>query len=272
MMFRISRRATYILALASVATPAFAGGDLLVAPTRVVLDGPRGTEVFLNNVGTTTAVYRISLELKRMNAAGELEEIKPDAANPKEQSTLSMISYAPRRVELAPNQPQAIRIGVRAPVDLPDGEYRAHMLFRAIPTATPPVAAGESAKGVSIALTPIYGVTIPIIVRKGALKATAAISDARMVTTEDGPSFAFTLTRAGDRSTYGRVRVTKAGVAQPLIDARGIAVYAELGSRTVSFPVPPAVAAQLTGPIRIEYLEDANVGGGTIAALQTVVR
>jgi hypothetical protein len=67
--------------------------------------------------------------------------------------------------------------------------------------------------------------------------------------------------------------VTKAGVAKPLIDARGIAVYAEISSRVVSLPVPPEVAAQLSGPIKIEYLDDSDNGsGGTIAAMQTVVR
>ena len=115
-MFRYSPR-VIALALAGVATPAFAGGDLLVAPTRVVLDGRRGTEVFLNNVGQQVATYRISMELKRMLPSGQLVDVAPESANAREQATLAMITYAPRRVTLPPNQPQAVRIGVRAPVD-----------------------------------------------------------------------------------------------------------------------------------------------------------
>jgi P pilus assembly chaperone PapD len=271
-MFRFSPR-LFAVALASVAIPAFAAGDLLVAPTRVVLDGPRGTEVFLNNVGQQTATYRISIELKRMLPSGQLEDVAPESANAKEMATLAMITYAPRRVTLMPNQPQAIRIGVRPPADLPDGEYRAHILFRGIPDAAPPPAAGETPRGVSISLTPIYGVTIPIIVRKGSLKATAAISDARLIRDpKDGPSLAFTLSRSGDRSTYGRIRVTKPGIAKPVYEARGIAVYAEIGSRTVSLPVAPEVAAQLSGPAKIEYLEESESGGGMIAEAQVVIR
>jgi hypothetical protein len=271
-MFRFSPR-IFALALASVAAPAMAAGDLLVAPTRVVLDGPRGTEVFLNNVGQQTATYRISIELKRMLSSGQLEDVAPEAANDKEKATVAMITYAPRRVTLAPNQPQAIRIGVRPPADLPDGEYRAHILFRGIPDAVAPAAAGAPAKGVSISLTPIYGVTIPIIIRKGALKASAAISDAHMVRdAKEGSSLAFTLARSGDRSVYGRIRVTKPGVAKPVYEARGIAVYAEIASRTVTLPVAPEVAAQLSGPARIEYLEDSDTGGGAIAEAQVVIR
>jgi hypothetical protein len=271
-MYRFSQRFC-ALALATVATPAMAAGDLLVAPTRVVLDGPRGSEVFLNNVGQQTSTYRISIELKRMLPSGQLEDVAPEQANAREAATLSMITYAPRRVTLAPNQPQAIRIGVRPPVDLPDGEYRAHILFRGIPDAVAPAATGAPVKGVSISLTPIYGVTIPIIVRKGSLHATAAISDAHMVRDpKDGPSLAFTLTRSGDRSVYGRIRVTRPGLAKPLYEARGIAVYAELASRTVTLPVSADVAAQLPGPARIEYLEDSDAGAGTIAEAQVVIR
>ena len=57
-----------------------------------------------------------------------------------------MIIYAPRRVTLAPHEPQAIRIAARPPQGLPDGEYRVHMLFRAIPPATPVVQASAPAK------------------------------------------------------------------------------------------------------------------------------
>jgi P pilus assembly chaperone PapD len=259
-------------AFLGLCAPAHAAGDLLVAPTRIVLDGARGTEVILNNIGNEPATYRISLELRRMTPEGALEEMDMTAPDAHDATTLGMISYAPRKVVLAPNQPQAIRIGVRAPQGLADGEYRAHMLFRAIPDAKPVVASPGQKEGVSISLTPIYGVTIPIIVRQGNLQATAGISDPKLVQTDDGPAFAFKLTRNGTRSTYGRIRVTRPGFDKPLVEARGIAVYAELGERMVILPVDPAIAAQLKGQARIEYLEDNDAGGGTIAALDAVIR
>ena len=218
-MLRLSTSAL-ALCLISVSAPALAAGDLLVAPTRVVLDGPRGTEVFLNNVGQETATYRITVQLKRMTASGDLEDVAPEAATAKEQATLAMITYAPRRVTLAPNQPQAIRIGVRPAADLPDGEYRAHILFRAIPDASAPAPAAAAApvSGISITLRPIYGVTIPIIVRKGALTAQAALSDAHMVRDAHGPALAFTMTRTGSRSVYGTIRVTRPGIVDQRFD------------------------------------------------------
>jgi P pilus assembly chaperone PapD len=267
-------RAAGLAAMALFATPAISagGGDLLVAPTRVVLDGARGTEVILNNIGTETATYRISLELRRMTPDGQLVEVTPAEANAKENAAVAMISYAPRRVVLPPNQPQAIRIGVRAPQGLPDGEYRAHMLFRAIPVARPVVEQNKPVEGVSVSITPIYGVTIPIIVRKGNLTATAAISDAKIEKGKDGLEFSLAMTRTGTKSTYGRIRISKPGLEKPLFDARGIAVYAETGARRLIVPVDPALAAALKGPVKIEYLEDVDAGGGTIAAINTVIR
>ncbi len=259
-------------AFAFVSAPAYAAGDLLVAPTRVVLDGSRGTEIILNNIGSEPATYRISLELRKMMPDGTLEEIDQSTAGQHDKTTLGLISYAPRRVVLPPNQPQSIRIGVRAPAGLADGEYRAHMLFRAIPDAKPVVPDAEPKQGVSISLTPIYGVTIPVIVRQGNLTATAAIADPKLIRDQHGAGFRFTLSRQGTRSVYGRIRVTKQGVDKPLIEARGIAVYAEIASREVTLPVAPEVAAQLSGPVRIEYLEDQDAGGGMIASLQAVVR
>tara|TARA_R110002110_G_scaffold27728_4_gene100410 strand:+ start:156 stop:926 length:771 start_codon:yes stop_codon:yes gene_type:complete len=253
-------------------TSAQAAGDLLVAPTRVVLDGDRGTEVILNNIGSETATYRISLELRRMTADGRLEEVGEDQANAMEQAAKAMIRYAPRRVTLPPNQPQAIRLGVRAPEGLADGEYRVHLLFRAIPEARSVTDQAVPEGGFTIALTPIYGVTIPIIVRYGNLQATAAIANGRMETDANGQSFAFDLSRSGDRSTYGEIRITKPGLAEPVMVARGIAVYPEVAKRTVSLPVPPDIAAQLNGAVTVAYYESANDGGALIAKTDMTIR
>ncbi len=246
-------------------------GDLLVAPTRVVLDGPRGTEVFLNNIGTEPATYRITLELRRMHVDGTLEEVAADKGDAREKQSLSLIRYNPRKIVLPPNQPQAIRVGLVPTPGLADGEYRVHMLFRAIPASKPVVADGKPTSGIAISLTPIYGITIPIIVRQGNLTAKAAIAAPKLVQDATGSFLILKLSRTGTRSVYGRIRVTKPGVDKPLVDARGISVYTEVGEREVRLPIDPATAAQLKGPVKIQYLEETETGGGLLAELQGVV-
>ena len=262
------------VAFGTAALPALAAGDLLVAPTRVILDGSRGTEVVLNNIGSEPATYRISLEIKRMTAEGGLDEIAEENVTPAERAALDMIVFSPRRVTLPPNQPQVVRVGVRMPEGLPAGEYRAHMLFRSVPDAAPAGTpeAKPAATGVSIALTPIYGITIPVIVRVGDLGAEASIGEAWVSEGADGPAFNFGLSRTGSRSVYGDIEVTRPGVAEPLLVARGIAVYPEIDARNVSLRVPGEIAAKLKGPVHIRYSEDREIGGGTIDEAERVVK
>lgn len=252
-------------------SPAHAAGDLLVAPTRIVLDGRRGTEVILNNIGTEEATYRISLELRRMNENGKLEDVREEDVNEKEVAVRNIIRYAPRRVTLPPNQPQSIRIGINSLQDVPDGEYRAHMLFRAIPKVTPLTQAPDESKGVQIQLTPIYGVTIPIIIRKGKLHAEAALANPRLDIDDEGnPVFKVDMSRRGNGSVFGEIRIAAAGSEEPII-FRGIAVYPELDSRIVSLPLTPESVGTLKGPVTVGYYAPAEDGGALIAQVKAVV-
>ncbi|MEO6582216.1 MAG: molecular chaperone [Sphingomicrobium sp.] len=259
--------------LAAASVPAHAGiGDLLVAPTRLVLDGRKGAEVILNNIGEEPATYRISVEFRRMTADGGLVDVAEPTAEDK--LAEEMIVYAPRRVTLRPHQPQSIRVAARAPQGLADGEYRVHLLFRAIPPARPVSAAppAEAPKGISFALTPVYGVTIPVIVRFGNLQAKAGIANVRLETKDGKPAVALDLSRSGDRSTFGEVRVLRAGVKNPIAIQRAVAVYKEVASRKVSIPVDPDYKGALSGPVTVKYVEMYDDGSNTIAETQTVLR
>ena len=256
-----------------VPTMAQAGiGDLLVAPTRVVLDGRKGTEIILNNIGEEPATYRVSVEFRRMTEDGGLEDVKePNAA---EKLAEEMIVYAPRRVTLAPREPQAIRLRARVPQGVPDGEYRVHLLFRAIPPATPVVqASAQSApKGVSFQITPVYGVTIPVIVRLGNLSATAAIADVKLDTKDGKRAVSLELSRKGTRSTFGEVRVMKAGVKAPIALQRTVAVYTEVDKRRVTIPIDEAFTGPVSGPVIVQYAETFDDGAKVIAETTAVLR
>ncbi|MFN4113531.1 MAG: molecular chaperone [Sphingomonadaceae bacterium] len=251
--------------------PALAQGDLLVAPTRVILDGRRGTEVILSNIGSEEATYRVELELRRMTPEGGLLDIEPEDATEFERAALEMIRYAPRRITLPPGQPQAVRLSARPGADLPDGEYRVHMAFRAIPRPVKLTEAEEQERGLKLKLVPIYGVTIPIIVRHGRLEAKAALEQPQIARTGEHSEIKLTINRAGQASTYGDLQILRQGSGEVLYAARGLAVYAEVTSRQFSLPVAHEEAARLGGPVRIEYREAAAAGGGLIAAIDTVL-
>jgi hypothetical protein len=207
-----------------------------------------------------------------MKPDGGLEDVtQPTAAD---QQAADMIIYAPRRVTLAPREPQAIRITARAPQGLPDGEYRVHLLFRAIPPANPVVKAPatDPEKGLRFQLTPVYGVTIPVIVRLGNLQATAGIANVHLDKKDGNSLVSLELSRLGTRSTFGEVRVLKAGVKDPIALQKGVAVYTEINARHVSVPVSPAFKGDVTGPVTIQYVETFDDGSHVLAETQAVLR
>lgn len=262
-----------LLAAATVglaAIPAKAGvGDLLVAPTRVILDGGRGTQVLLNNIGEEEATYRLTAELRRMGEDGSLEDV--ENANAVEKAARDMVIFAPRRVSLPPNQPQAIRIAARAPAGIEDGEYRIHLLFRAIPKPRPVEDRGPG-EGLSFRLTPVYGVTIPVIVRLGRLEVEAAIADVRKVEREGRSAVAVDISRNGPRSTYGRIDIFKEGEEEAIGFLNGVAIYPEINHRTVTVPIREDYQGPLTGKVKVEYRASADEGSVLIASTDAVLR
>ena len=265
--------AVFAAPLLIASTPAQAAiGDLLVAPTRIVLDGRKGAEVILNNIGEEPATYRVSVEFRRMTEDGGLVDVDQPTAD--DEKAADMIVYAPRKVVLAPHQPQSIRIAARPPQGLPDGEYRIHLLFRAIPPATSVVQAADAApaKGLRFELTPVYGVTIPVIVRLGNLQATAGIANVHLEQKDGKPFVSLDLSRSGARSTFGEVRVLKPGVRNPIAIQKAVAVYTEIGVRHLAVPVDDAQKGAAAGPVTVQYVETFDDGSHVIAETQAVLR
>jgi hypothetical protein len=252
---------------ATPATPAVPTlGGLLVAPTRLVFEGRQRTgQLTLVNTGAQAATYRISLIRLRMTETGAFREVQePDSA---EQFADTLVRFSPRRVELPPGVPQTVRLQLRLPADLPAGEYRSHLLFRAVPVSAPEESVrSEPATGVEIALRAVYGVSIPIIVRQGDLAAELTLSDARVESApgEDPPTrLAVTLHRSGNRSVYGDLTAVLVRDGQPDLVvgiAKGLAVYTPNTRRTCVLPVrlPPSLDSRARLRVRFDSATGAT--------------
>lgn len=241
---------------------AHAVGDLLVAPTRVVFEGRQRTgELTLVNIGTQTATYRISFVNMRMNEMGEFTEI--NEPGPGEQVVDQLIRYSPRQVTLEPQVAQTVRLQLRKPADLPTGEYRSHMLFRAVPVAEPAAGKPGDASGLSIRLRPIYGVSIPIIVRQGETSATLRLSDLQLrpgAKPGDPPVLQLKMSRAGNQSIYGNLNVTfsSRGAREQVVGiVNGIAVYTPNPFRIVQIALRPPPSVTLAhGRLRVTCVKE----------------
>jgi hypothetical protein len=255
-------------------------GDLLVAPTRVVFEGrTRAAELTLLNIGKQTATYRISFTHLRMTESGELKEI--ETPEPGDQFADDLVRYSPRQVTLDPNVAQTIRLQVRKPEKLADGEYRSHLLFRAVPPESSQpqtsVETEEKKTGYSIRLTPIYGVSIPVIVRNGAtsVKASLEILGTRPGEKPGEPStLEMKIRREGNQSVYGNLVVVfrpSAGKEQVVGVLNGVAVYTPNSERLVRIALQPPPGVSLgRGSLRVSYsLGEQN--GSVLASAETAL-
>lgn len=234
----------FLLAMLTIPQVSNAQGNLLITPRRVVFDGSRRVmDITLANTGIDTATYNISLIQYRMNEDGSFTEIsEPD---PGQKFADGNLRFFPRRVTLAPNEAQMVKMQVTNLNKLEPGEYRSHAYFRSVPIVT---ALGEEAQNIdstalSIQLIPIFGISIPVIIRVGTSDMSATISDMKLQTTpENTKQLSIKINREGSMSVYGDIQVTHvapSGVETVLSNINGLAVYTPNKSRIVNIDLNP---------------------------------
>ncbi|MEM7563552.1 MAG: fimbria/pilus periplasmic chaperone [Pseudomonadota bacterium] len=269
-----------LLLFAGFSTQVMAVGNLMVTPTRVVFEkSTRTAQVTLINQDSQTSNFRISFIRQNMTEDGEFI-----AAGESEAGLYSdpMIRFSPRQVSLPPGQSQVIRLLLRKPGDLPDGEYRSHMLFQSLPPASSSsvenVASDES-EGIKIELIPIVGVSIPVIVRHGKLSSRVVLTDAGIIPESEsggGPKISVDIGREGDASAYGDFRATfTPSGGQPVIvaQANNVAVYSNLDMRRFSMPLSlPSGINLLKGKLDVYFIESGtDIESGTLAQTSLVL-
>jgi len=259
------------LAFISVFSPSklMAQGNLLVTPKRVVFEGnKRSEELNLANIGKDTATYLISFIQIRMKEDGMFERItQPDTGQSFADKNLR---FFPRSVTLGPNEAQTVKVQLTKANDLAPGEYRSHLYFRASPPEKPlGDIEPEKDSAISVRLVPVFGISIPVIIRKGESNATVNISDLKFQTEKDTlHAVDITFNRSGNMSVYGDVvvdhistdgRVTRVG------SVKGLAVYTPNTKRRFHLVLNNARGVNFrSGKLHVVY-EDQSSRGITLA-------
>lgn len=229
-----------------------AQGDLMVTPRRVVFEGGKNRqEITLANTGNDTARYTISFVQYRMKDDGSIEQItEPD---PGQWFADSFIRYFPRTFTLPPKESQVLKMQMNPGSSMAEGEYRSHLYFRAVPQEKP---LGDDeltidTAAIGIRLTPIYGITIPVIIRTGNTNATVTLTDAKIHTDTAGTNWmTITFNRQGNSSVYGDLFVdyiAPNGSSQEAGVVRGIAVYTPNQVRHFTFALKQTGSGAYTG-------------------------
>jgi hypothetical protein len=257
----------WLLSAAFATAPALAqASGSMIFPKRVVFTGrTRSAEVTLVNSGTQPVTYRVELIDQRMTPAGGLEA----PSGPVERSATGLLRYSPRQVTVPPGSSQMVRLLLRKPADLPSGEYRAHLLCRALPPedAVADIESLKDGKDLAVRVVPLPAVSIPIIVRQGDdLRAAVRLSG--LAFDASRPALSFRLEREGGASVYGDLTATfqpaGSGPERVVLRARGVSVYAELPAIEQSLTVQAEDGAPLAhGRLRLRFLSrPADDGNG----------
>jgi P pilus assembly chaperone PapD len=266
---RLRQSARMLLAwlLLALALPAHA--DLMLHPTRLVFEkNQRTAQIELINNGSTTATYRISLVNRRMTELGQFEPA--DTAGPGERFAADMLRFSPRQVTLEPGTAQTVRVMLRKPAELAEGEYRSHLQFDKLPDVEGSASIENQGKaangqGIGVVLTALVGASVPVIVRHGTTSAHVSLSHLALQKGEGAHQLlAMQFEREGNSSVYGDLRVTftpQGGEPQTLAQAAGLAVYTPNRVRKAMLPLEvPAGVTLAHGTLEVSYRERPEAG------------
>lgn len=243
-----------------------AQGDLLISPKRVVFEGnKRSMDLNLANVGEDTATYAISLVQIKMTEEGGFETItEPDEG---QLFASPYLRFFPRSVTLGPHEAQTVKIQIVKAGSLAPGEYRSHVYFRAVPKEKPlgeEEVTRQDPASISVKLVPIFGITIPVIIRVGKPIVSVTLSDLALRYESDTiPKLKFTFNRTGNYSVYGDIsvdHVSTMGAVTRVGIANGLAVYTPNTKRSFEFSLINTSGLDLkSGKLIVTYSAPSDV-------------
>lgn len=160
-------------------SPSQSWADLLISPLRIVMEGrDRSTHVTLLNTGNAKNTYR--LEWVQLEQAEYLGGYQETLEKTKDDTHLKDFTvFTPRQITLLPDEKQVVRLGVRRPADLPDGEYKSHLKFGIV--ASEVVNKGPAKEltddEISVAARVLSSYSIPAVYRVGEYDCTVSIGE-----------------------------------------------------------------------------------------------
>ena len=153
------------------------------------------------------------------------------------QNASSYLSVSPARFSLLPRSSQQVTVKFTSDQPFPMAERRSHLLVKSSPA--PQLRKQVTGK---LAVDMITGVSVPVLLRAKPPKAEITISNVHLSRSTDGGLNAdISIERSGPDSLYGAIRVVGRAYAQAkpgiLAQIDNIAIYKELGTRTISLPL-----------------------------------
>lgn len=265
---RLASALTFALLLAASTAQA-----VLVAPHAMFLEHRGRSGVFYVHNPDDTPV-EISIDLvfgypqsdSLGNVHVELQE-EPPAHEP---SCADWVVALPRKLVLAPNQRQAVRVLARPPANLPDGEYWSRVVVSSRRQTAPEAvdAGGDVVVGLELATRTITS----LVYRKGEVYTSLALDSAGAWGTGDAVVVEVDMRRTGNAAWLGAIEMT-------VVDREGNAVHRDQVAvatyyrlfRRLEFPLPPLVPGDYTVQLRL-HDERSDLQEGEALPAPDIVR
>lgn len=238
-----------LLAVVMLAVPAamaqeMEGSVLFVAPHRLTITPNETSEtISVSNKSSATRRYDVMLIDQVMNSEGVTKRVEKKEEAPF--SARDLLDYKPRRFTLSPGQSQIVRVAVKRPNTLADGDYHSHLLFREVPLSEKdklanPEAAQPAGKTVTFEIRTLYGIGVPVIVQKGKIEADMDMG-APSLGAAEGKTRPMTITfkRIGNAEAAGKLTAeyVAGGKSVSVLDPQWVRIYREADKVTKSFPL-----------------------------------
>lgn len=165
----------FLTLVACIVTGAPSYANLMITPLQVIIEGrDRSAQVILINNGTEEKTYRLEWE-ELVQTGGTTGYIAAEYASqygvtPPAIKLSDFGVFTPRQITLAPQEKQTVRIAVRRPPELADGEYRSHLRFEVVkdPNKKARIGEGPVEEGkLRFGATVNASFSIPVIYRVG---------------------------------------------------------------------------------------------------------
>ncbi|NVK54236.1 MAG: molecular chaperone [Alteromonadaceae bacterium] len=229
--------------------------NLLIYPVRVSFDDTERTaELSLTNTSQTTNTYRLSWRENIALPDGGYEVVKKEDAGGLPLAS-PMLRFAPRQVTLKPGERQTIKVALRRPRDLAAGEYRSHLLFKALPN---PKDEERKKAGTSMQINMTVSFAVPVSVQQGNYDSTVALEETTLAYYPDkeSGSVSVRMSRQGLHSSSGDISAfwTPDGGKEKLIAKRAdFNFWAELDEVNTQLVWAKADFEPQDGQLRIVY-------------------
>lgn len=241
--------------------------DIMLMPICVVFQGhQRVADILVLNNSDKTATFRLSWLYQKQAENGSYQDLD-GPINPA-YDVGKMVIFSPRQMTLPPGARQRVRLSLRRPGDLPDGEYHAHLRLQRVSQTNAPATGLLGPEKVQTVVSINIGFGIPVVIRQGRGTSTASISNPHFIpgsaNGDRPPSLEVTLNRSGTFGTFGSLKVywtPPGGNEKQIGEANNVNVFTEIAHRTADVVLSESRIAG--GTIRVVYSGDGPDQGAS---------